>query len=171
MKLRITIVVCVVLFLYACGQDTTQPGYEIKMLTDMKEPVPYEAYSKNPVFINQVTQQKPVLETVHREAILTVGDANPIELTTQVLQRGQKIYENFCLVCHGVTGEGDGSLIPKYPNPPSLHSQRILDLKPADVYTIITEGKRDMPSHAGQISEEDRWKLIYYIEKIQGKRP
>ncbi len=162
MNSKCTVMLCLMLLICACTQDNKQPGYEIKMLTDMKESVAIEAFGP--------TMQSPVAETIHREAILAMSEKNPIAFEPQALQRGQKVYENFCLVCHGATGEGDGPLIPKYPNPPSLHSQRLLALKPVDFYKIITEGKRDMPAHAGQISEEDRWKLIYYIEKIQGKR-
>lgn len=162
MNHKCTMILFLLLLVSACTQDNKQPGYEIKMLTDMKESVAVEAFG--------TTMHSPVADTIHREAVLAMNGENPIAFEQQALQRGQKVYENFCLVCHGATGEGDGPLIPKYPNPPSLHSQRLMALKPADFYTIITEGKRDMPSHAGQISEEDRWKLIYYIEKIQGKR-
>ena len=162
----IFIILC--FFSCGCSTDTSQPGYEIPIMADMKHAVPYEAYSKNPVFKDGKTAQSPVQGTFHRKALISEGD-NPIPISPEVISRGEHLYNNYCYVCHGKSGDGDGPLIPRYTNPPLFTSQRLMKMSSREMYHIITHGKRDMPSHAGQIEEVDRWKLIHYVEKLQGK--
>lgn len=152
----------------ACSTDTSQPGYEIPIMADMKQAVPYEAYSKNPVFKDGKTVQSPVQGTFHRKALISEGD-NPIRISPEVISRGEHLYNNYCYVCHGKSGDGDGPLIPRYTNPPPFTSQRLMKMSSIEILNIIVYGKRDMPSHAGQIEEVDRWKLVHYVEKLQGK--
>jgi len=45
---------------------------------------------------------------------------NPYPATESALQRGQKIYEGFCLNCHGPVGDGQGTA-EKYLAPPPLN--------------------------------------------------
>ena len=151
----------------ACSQSPTEPGYEVTMMSDMKRPVPYEAYAQHPTL--GMTLQSPVEGTVPRGSAVSIPESNPLKRTKKVLARGKHLYQTFCLTCHGVTGEGDGPLIPKYPNPPALSSRRLMAMTSTELYRVITEGKRDMPSHAGQIEEVDRWALIHYVESLQGK--
>lgn len=158
-------------FSVSCEKNTKEPGYQINFLNDMVEAVPYEYYGKNSTFKNKLTAQTPPLGTVYRGGLLKDAQQNPVELTKQVLQRGQFVYKNYCLVCHGITGEGDGPLIPKFPNPPDLKSKRLLKLTDREIYEVISDGKGDMPGHAGQIEALDRWKLIYYVRELQGIKP
>jgi hypothetical protein len=37
------------------------------------------------------------------------------------------------------------------------------------MFHVITLGRINMPSHAGQVSADDRWKAIHYIRKLQGR--
>lgn len=154
----------------SCGHDIKKPGYEIKMLTDMMHPVPYEAFSQNPVFKDGQTMQSPVEGTVYRGALVAnpfLRNAQP--LTKEDMSRGKFVYENYCLVCHGPTGEADGPLIPKYPNPPDYKTQRLMMMMPEEMFLSVSFGKKNMPAHAGQIEELDRWRVIYYVMSLQGR--
>lgn len=173
-----SIVFILVIFLFACEKNHKLPGYQVNMLTDMVESVPYDGYSSNPVYKNGVTLQKPVEGTIPRGYVpfhYTLKDAelagrellNPIKATKQNLERGQFMYDTFCLQCHGKTGDGDGQLIPKYPNPPSFLSDKFAKMPDGQIYHSITLGKRDMPSHASQIESVDRWKIILYVRELQ----
>jgi len=168
-KTMVTIFLMLLIGVTACEKNPKKPGFEIKMLSDMKRSVAYEAYATNPVLKNNMTMQAPVNGTIHRGQRVTVPMNNPIPNSKKVMARGQELYEIYCLVCHGKTGDGDGPLIPKYPNPPALTAKKLVQMTAGDIYTIIVNGKDDMPSHAGQIQEDDRWKLIHYIQKLQGK--
>lgn len=169
--MRILFPIVMILFCFGCAEDSRQPGYEIKMLSDMKESVAHEAFTPNSEFQNGATLQTPVEGTIPRSNVSIQTDKNPVPFSAQALNRGKFVYENYCLVCHGATGDGDGPLIPKYPNPPAFTSRKVKNMTDVDLYKVIVEGKDDMPSHAGQITLEDRWKLIFYLEKLQGKRP
>ena len=97
---------------------------------------------------------------------------NPLHRTEQVLARGKDRYNTYCIVCHGAYGEGDGSIVPKYPKPPSLQSDKIRGYQDGQVYHVITMGQNSMPSYASQIDPADRWAVIHYLRALQrAKKP
>ncbi len=88
-----------------------------------------------------------------------------------VVERGTYIYQNFCVVCHGETGLGDGLMISKgVPAPPSLNDEEATKLLDGNLFFTITTGRGGMPPHAYQLSEDDRWKVVRYIRTLQGKK-
>lgn len=169
--MKSSILICLALLLItSCGRDPNQPGYRIKMLSDMIEPVPYEAFSKNGVFADGMTLQKPVAGTVYRGGLSNNPFLkNPVALSKNDLERGKFVYENYCQMCHGSSGAGDGWLVPKYPNPPSYQSEKLKVMSPEQMFQSISQGIRNMPAHAGQLEEQDRWRVIYYVRHLQGK--
>jgi mono/diheme cytochrome c family protein len=94
---------------------------------------------------------------------------NPIPYSDEVLKEGKVIYGKMCSHCHGKTGKADGGVINNsdYPPPPA-YDGAIKDLPAGKIFYSITYGKNMMGSHASQISQEDRWKLVYYVQKLQG---
>lgn len=130
----------------------------------------------------QPGMKPPVPGTVARGSYampsdMTMVDAgkaytNPLRQTAAVLARGRHVYGNNCIVCHGPAGEGDGSIVPKFPRPPSLQSDKIRDYPDGNIYYIITRGQNLMSSYASQILPEDRWAVIHYIRAMQrAKKP
>lgn len=95
------------------------------------------------------------------------GMINPLKRTSAVLARGQDRFNIYCIVCHGAQGMGNGSVVPKYPHPPSLHSDKVRNWADGDIYHVITNGQNIMPSYASQISQADRWAIIHYVRAIQ----
>jgi len=91
----------------------------------------------------------------------------PAHPTTAVA--GQDLFREYCAVCHGTGGAGDGPIVPKYPNPPAYQVEKSKALPDGNMFHVITFGRNNMPSHAAQVSTEDRWKVILYIRKLQGK--
>lgn len=92
---------------------------------------------------------------------------SPVQLTQQVMARGKKMFNTYCIVCHGPYGEGDGFVVPDFPRPPSLQSEKIMKWPDGRIYHVITMGQNLMPSYASQVSSEDRWAIIYYIRALQ----
>jgi mono/diheme cytochrome c family protein len=73
---------------------------------------------------------------------------------------GKRVYQQFCLGCHGVNGSGLSSSdfsARDYP-------QR-LESAPDLYYWILSEGKMDsgMPSFKSSLSEQQRWQVLTYI--------
>jgi mono/diheme cytochrome c family protein len=97
------------------------------------------------------------------------GDAlkNPLRPTMAVLQRGQYVFDHYCIVCHGPNGQGDGYIVPKFPRPPSLQSDKIRNWPDGNIYHVITVGQNTMPSYASQIVPGDRWAVIHYVRALQ----
>jgi len=150
--------------------------------TQMQYSPAYRSQTANPVLPYQMTEQPPVPGTVPRgfqpfhygpdqaEADRAGRElTNPFSSTAESLARGQYIFTNYCVACHGTTGEGDGPLIPKYPNPPSYQTVQSKSLPDGAMFHVITSGRNNMPSHAALVAVDDRWKAILYIRKLQGK--
>jgi hypothetical protein len=93
--------------------------------------------------------------------------SNPIVPTLENLELGKRKYLTYCSPCHGNFGDGDGRLKGQFPNPPSIHSQRIADFEDGRLYHVITNGKNVMPSYAAQISREERWTIVNYLRVLQ----
>ena len=105
------------------------------------------------------------------EAAREVGQKleNPIAPTLEHLQQGQKIFEVYCSVCHGVIGEGDGPVTGanRFPAPPTLHSQQALEYLDGTIYHIVTNGTERMPGYADKVDPTDRWKVVHYVRALQ----
>lgn len=104
--------------------------------------------------------------------------AKPEENTTTVAE-GKRIYDNACIYCHGVKGEGDGPVAfylshSTAPRPRDLtsgiykfRSTGSGDLPmDEDIFRTITIGVTGyMPGFEG-MSVADRWKVVYYIKSL-----
>ena len=101
------------------------------------------------------------------EASFDVKAANPLKPTRLVLERGQKVFNTFCIVCHGPAGEGNGYIVPKFPMPPSLQSDKVRNWPDGAIFQVIKNGQNLMSSYASEIVEEDRWAAIHYIRALQ----
>ncbi|HYW73850.1 MAG TPA: cytochrome c [Pyrinomonadaceae bacterium] len=150
--------------------------------TQMQYSAAFRSQTANPVLANGMTAQSVVAGTAPRgfhpfhygpqpaEAERAGRELkNPFQPTPENLARGQQIFANYCQVCHGATGAGDGPLIPKYPNPPAYQTDASKALPDGNLFHVITMGRNNMPSHAAQVAADDRWKVILYIRKLQGK--
>lgn len=163
-------------------RDVTVRNLELP--TQMQYSPAYRSQTSNPVLPRGMTQQIPVAGTVPRgflpfrygsdESELERAGReleNPFHPTRENLQRGRRVYENFCSVCHGAGGAGDGPLIPTYPNPPAYDTESSRSLPDGALFHIITRGRRNMPPHATQLPHADRWKVILHIRRLQGVLP
>lgn len=99
-------------------------------------------------------------------------DVNPVAYSEDVLKEGKVLFERFCIHCHGENGAGDGAVpgTGKYPPPPAYNGP-LKDRTAGEIFYTITYGKGAMGSHASQINKEERWKIVYYVQKLQGKDP
>lgn len=97
---------------------------------------------------------------------------NPLPATQEVLAAGQKNYNTFCYVCHGLKGYGDGPVIPSFPRPPSLQSEKVRNWSDGRIFHVITMGQNLMPSYASQVTAPKRWAIIRYVRALQrAERP
>ena len=92
-------------------------------------------------------------------------------------KKGKEFYEMMCSHCHGANGDGKGtvqhavySAVPSYNDTIQIRRSgtTMSNLKEGHIFHAITYGVNAMGPHASQITEEERWKIVYYIqEKLQ----
>jgi mono/diheme cytochrome c family protein len=96
---------------------------------------------------------------------------NPIKSTQVSIQKGKEIYEKKCALCHGVKGDGKdpagSGLNPKPTNFKESHGEMMTD---GEHFWKISTGRGPMPSYGKDLSVEERWHVINYINTFR-KRP
>jgi mono/diheme cytochrome c family protein len=164
--------------LAACGGPSARPPFDY--MPNMRDSVAYDAFAPNPLFANHQTLRPPAAGTIPR-GFLPLGFgagldeaaragrelSNPIAPTPEALARGEELYTTFCQVCHGATGAGDGPLVPRIAAPPAYNSPQLRDYPPGRLFHVITFGQGRMPSYASQIRQQDRWRLIHHLRRLQ----
>ncbi len=96
---------------------------------------------------------------------------NPLDKTVETLTEGKTIFIRECRVCHGDAGTGHGPYSNDIqPSPPdfsdgSYGTMANPSYTDSDYFWRISEGLpwSAMPTWKLRYSEEDRWKLVYYI--------
>jgi mono/diheme cytochrome c family protein len=92
---------------------------------------------------------------------------NPLPFDRYTVERGQKIFNTYCIACHGPRGLGDGPVVDPFPIPKSLQSDDMRRWGDGHIFHVITKGQGIMPSYAQQIQPEDRWAVIHYVRVLQ----
>ncbi|TKC07543.1 cytochrome c [Pedobacter frigoris] len=106
-----------------------------------------------------------------------VNLVNNMPLTEANLLKGKHLYIVMCGPCHGEKGDGQGHLvkIEKFSGVPSFHdplkeSSRgglMKDLSAGKIYHTIKYGVNMMGSYASQLSPDERWKVVLYVQELQ----
>jgi len=105
---------------------------------------------------------------------------NPLNLTEKSIAEGKELYESFCAHCHGKKGKGEGSIqnaiygaVPSYADEiPNRRGDRSMkQLTEGHIYHTIMFGLNAMGPHSSLIRENDRWKIVAYVQTLQGKDP
>lgn len=96
------------------------------------------------------------------------GTGMPMEITTQILERGRERFNISCKVCHGAVGLGNG-VTTQYglAAVANLHQDRIRTMSDGEIFNTITNGKNTMMGYGHNIQVEDRWAIIAYLRALQ----
>lgn len=103
--------------------------------------------------------------------------ANPYGVTGQTLARGEAMYDRYCSVCHGPTGQGNGSVITtaerpgRFPFAPNLNIPPASDRSDGYYYAIIKAGRGLMPAYGDRVPPQDRWMIVQYMRHLQQRTP
>jgi mono/diheme cytochrome c family protein len=84
------------------------------------------------------------------------------------IQEGKRLFDINCIVCHGPQGKADGTIVKdgKFPPPPLYQSDVIKKLSDGGKYFSITYGKNNMGAYGPNLSPEERWKVIHYVNYL-----
>ena len=171
----------------SCGRDDNNPG--IQFSPEMYESIPYEPFKQvmdsTTPFANGQTLQEPPEGTISRSGYaafeFAAGDSvkaknqdlinlkNPVPLTEKTLKEGEVLYLRFCSACHGKAGTGNGKVAQNDAiNPTAFNSVKVAAYTPGQIYHTIMYGQGVMGSYASQLEYEERWKVIHFVNTMQG---
>lgn len=183
-----------VLIMVSCVKHPDSPGYEYT--PDMYRSEAIEAYvdyglvadKHNPALQTRSSARIPAEGTIPFHACekkatvempypfpntnegyeLASGLKNPLAFSKEALNEGKVLYDRFCDHCHGETGKGDGLVVTKGQHAaPGAYDGALKDLPAGKMFHTLTYGKGMMGSHASQLTKEERWKVIFYVEALQ----
>ena len=137
-------------------------------LTMTKQPK-YGQQEAAALFANATSSQAPPEGTVAQTAVPdSQAAATPPPVTLALVQRGQERHEIFCKPCHGVSGEGDGTIVLRgFPRPPSYQDARVRTATAEHLFQVITNGYGVMYPYAERIPPADRWAIIAYVRALE----
>ncbi len=92
---------------------------------------------------------------------------NPLPETEEILAEGKHLYIGFCAPCHGEKGDGQGKVGVVYKGVPNYSAGRYATLSEGHIFHTITHGKGRMWAHKSQLSPEERWKVVRYVQQLQ----
>lgn len=137
-----------------------------------------EFYNSNPYNPYGMTMRDPVPNTVKRSSYLPYRipkDSlelaalikNPLASTEEVLKEGKVLYTRYCIHCHGEKGMGDGLVGIAYKGVTAYNSRAVKNRSEGEIFHVITHGKGRMWAHGSQVSIENRWKIVKYVQTLQ----
>ena len=153
----------------------------IELVTNMMDQISVKSQDWDPRATDQNQMRMPPAGTVSKEMapykyhLDPIGAENnlrnPLEMTAEVVAKGQKNYNIYCAVCHGDQGAGNGTVAEKMAvKPPSLLSDKVRNFKDGRIFHIVTDGQGVMSSYLSQIPDEKaRWSIVTYVRSLQKK--
>jgi mono/diheme cytochrome c family protein len=168
----------------SCGvKDSQSPGVEF--MPDMYRSPSLEYYQGHVLDGDTLpTAKLPVKGSVARGYLpyaypnspegfeaATANLKNPLAASNraQYEKEGEELYVKFCVHCHGASGAGDGKVGGKLPGPPPAYTS-IQGLTEGRIFHVITYGKGMMGPHSQLLNAEERWKLVYFVQKLQNPK-
>ncbi|TRX16237.1 cytochrome c [Flavobacterium franklandianum] len=93
---------------------------------------------------------------------------NPFEGNKAATAEGKVIYGQMCVLCHGITGKGNGEAGLSLEKKPTnfLALKNMSDETDGEIFWKITVGKPPMSSYDELLTEDQRWQLVNYIRQL-----
>ena len=176
--LNIAIVIIASVSLVSCF-DNDSPNYQY--FPNMYAPVGYETYGDYEIFPGNMEAMLPSEGSIPRgwmpyeyensTAGLELAKAelkNPLPVTEENLASGKEMYNIYCAVCHGKTGDGQGVLVKreKFLGIPS-YADTGRNITEGGIYHVQMFGLNSMGSHASQTNEKERWQITMHVLNLK----
>ena len=99
---------------------------------------------------------------------------NPLALEPSVAAKQiLPVYLDKCSECHGETGQGNGPQAKMYdPRPRMLtDAPHLATVTDGELFYVISEGHKPMPSYRKKLTEEQRWELVLLVRAFSHTVP
>ena len=100
-------------------------------------------------------------------AVATSLHQSPTGFTAQGIVRGQAVYQQHCVRCHGADGAGEGPDAPQLAMwPPNLNGALLWQRLDGELFWRLRhgmqgrDGAQTMPGFAGQLGDHDLWEVL-----------
>jgi mono/diheme cytochrome c family protein len=98
----------------------------------------------------------------------TVKIRNPLQATPARLMEGEQLFLTNCSPCHGIGGEGDGTVAHLLKHKPdNLTKNETVNRPDGYIYEYIRTGRSRMPAYNDAMSSSERWEVILYLRHLQ----
>lgn len=93
---------------------------------------------------------------------------NPVPPDEVSIARGENLFAINCVMCHGITGEGNGQIAALLENQPANLTQDIVQSKSdGSLFLTLTNGVTDrMPPMIENLTVRDRWDVVNYLRTL-----
>lgn len=179
------------------ARSTNSKIPRLSIISDMDNQPRYKAQMSSPLFADERSMRRPVTGTVAKgmasvDEHLNLGIVDgewattlppSIQVTPELLRRGQTRFNIYCAVCHGLDGSGQGiidtrvqellSADPRqiqqtsWVTPSNYHTEQVLARPVGHIFNTISNGIRTMPAYNKQLDIEDRWAVVAYVRALQ----
>jgi hypothetical protein len=158
-----------------------------ELFADMDNQKKVLPLSKSEAFSDKASIRKPVEHTYSLNsarysyesiefALAEKEFDNPLISDSNIILFAKNRFNTFCIYCHGVSGQADGSVLTKttlkeneegFPSPPILTRTETKAMSDARLFHIISAGQNLMFSAADKLTVTERWALVLYIRELQ----
>lgn len=95
---------------------------------------------------------------------------NPFAGNQKATEEGKEIFNQMCVLCHGVSGKGNGEAgLAMQPNPANFLALSVKEQTDGAIFWKITSGKVPMATYFEILTDDQRWKLVNYIRELEKK--
>jgi mono/diheme cytochrome c family protein len=95
---------------------------------------------------------------------------NPFVGNQKATNEGKEIYNQMCVLCHGLKGQGNGEAgLTLQPNPANFLALNVKSQMDGAIFWKITNGKAPMATYFELLTDDQRWKLVNYIRELEKK--
>ena len=166
----------------ACGISAFVMYWTIKLfpvlppMSEMLDQPRLDPQSPSAFFKDRHGMQRPAPGSVAR-GYLGIGHitqeqasnlVNPLPRSRAALALGKQKFTERCAVCHGPLADGKGSLTAAYGGKPAnLQAEQFRNYTDGQIFWVITQGKNAMPSHAADLSPDERWAVVHYVRALE----
>lgn len=183
---------------------TISQAPRVHLIQDMDNQIKYKAQATSPIFADGRSARPQIPGTV-AQGKLAASDhfergfsmaAQPqggapaanffidfpeqVQITDDLLARGQQRYNIYCSSCHGLDGSGNGPVHVRaaqlaeagtpgmaWVQPANLHTETVVNRPNGHLFNTINVGIRNMAGYGHVVPPADRWAIVAYMRALQ----